>query len=168
MNSCPNRDATTIIDVESSKPGNNLKMWPEWVEFVKSWSRSYQFQKGFKPTPLTANLVAETPPTEAESEAQESMKYSTEQWIAWLQEDEGKYHVAQGFPLPPEGKNALHSVVQKGKGKGKSYQGGDWQSVKGGWQTKGKGKGYGFQPYQASKGALKGKGKGRSQYRLFL
>ena len=91
-------DMQKIIDVDSSKPGNNLKTWPEWVEFVKSWSRSYQFQKGLKPTPLTANLVAETPPTEAESEAQETMKYSTEQWIAWLQEDEETYHVAQGFP----------------------------------------------------------------------
>ena len=61
----------------------------------------------------------------------ESMAYTADQWIAWLQEDNGRGHVAQGLPLPTEGMEALYAVMQEGKGKG------NWQS--GGWQIKGKG-----------------------------
>ena len=29
-----------VIDIEVSKPGSNLKVYPQWIEFVKDWSRS--------------------------------------------------------------------------------------------------------------------------------
>ena len=134
---------------------SNLKVYPQWIEFVKDWSRSYQFQQGFKPTPLTANLVDDVAPVQQPQPPSDCSMYSTDQWIAWLQEDEGKIHVAQGLPLPAEGTEALYAVVQKGKGKG------NWQSN--GWQTKGKGKGW--EKGNPSKGfgkSNKGKGKGKN------
>ena len=72
-------------------------------------------------------------------------EWSTEQWIAWLQDDEGRHHVAQGFPLPAVGTEALYAVMQKGKGKGNLQFKGKGAGKTGnkgyGKQTKGKGKG---------------------------
>ena len=116
-----------ILDIEVSKPGANLRLYPQWIEFVKDWSRSYQFQQNFKPIPLTANLVDENQPILQPQELPSSQAYSTDQWIAWLQEEEAKHHVAQGLPLPTEGIEALYAVMHKGKGKG------NWQNK--GWQN---------------------------------
>ena len=154
-----------VIDVEVSKPNSSIKLWPQWVEFIKDWSRSYQFQqhqKAFKPTPLTANLIDDVAPAPPEPE---SLKYSTEQWIAWLQGDEGRYHVSRGLPLPDKGKDALYAVVTKGKGKGKGWQshaqgGKAWQNE--GWQSKGKGKSKGDHYGGKSDDGNSPKGKGKS------
>ena len=151
-------DLQKVVDIEVSKPGSNLRLYPQWIEFIKDWSRSYQFQHGYKPTPLTANLVDNVEPVYPTQNA-EQLQYTTDQWIAWLQEDEGKVHVAQGLPLPAEGTEALYAVMQKGKGKG------NWQS--GGWQIKGKGKGN-WQTADGKSGSkgfgktAKGKGKGKN------
>ena len=81
------KELQKIFDIEVSKPGANLRLYPQWIEFVKDWSRSYQFQQNFKPTPLTANLVDENQPILQPQELPSSQAYSTDQWIAWLQED---------------------------------------------------------------------------------
>ena len=144
-----------IIDVETSKPNTNIKRWPEWIEFVKSWSRSFQFQKSFKPTPLTANLIDDNAPRPVEVEPQEEQKFSTDQWIAWLQDEEGKQHIASGLPLPAEGMDALYAVVQKGKGKGGSPKGKGKGFGKNNWQPKGKGKTGGRDGGKSPKGSGK-------------
>ena len=105
-----------------------------------------------------ANLVdAEEPVQPVQSP--EQPQYSTDQWIAWLQEDEGRGHVAQGLPLLAEGMEALYAVMQKGKGKG------SWQN--GGWQVKGKdGKSFGKGLGKQNKG--KGKGNNWNEKRNFI
>ena len=69
--------------------------------------------------------------------------YPVQEWVLYLNSDEGRIFIAQGNPLPQEAQEALYSVM-KGKGKG-------WNS------DKGKGKGKGWIP---DKG--KGKGKGNA------
>ena len=103
-----------VVDIEVGKPGSNLRLYPQWIEFIKDWSRSHQFQHGYEPTPLMANLVDADKPIQPVQNP-EQPQYFSDQWIAWLQEDEGKGYVAQRLPLPTEGMEALYAVMRKAK-----------------------------------------------------
>ena len=67
-----------------------------------------------------------------------------EEWIVFLQIDEGQPFIAHGNLLPEEGREALYSIIKGGKGKAKGK----------GWNLKGKGG-------KGDKGD-KGKGKGET------
>ena len=126
------------------------------TKFVITLSRPVRFQKRSSPKPLTANMVAEG--NVSDDEPATDTKFTVEEWIAWIQDEEGQAFVASGNALPTEGQDAIDSVIS-GKGKGKS----GWHKGKGkGKDSKGDGKGAGTKGKGKGKNGAKGQGKGRN------
>ena len=67
-----------VVDIEVSKPGSKLRLYPQWTDFIKDWSRSYQIQHGYKPTPLMANLVDAAEPVQPVQNPEQT-QYTTDQ-----------------------------------------------------------------------------------------
>ena len=78
----PPDELQRIVDIEVSKPGSNLRLYPQWIEFIKDWSRSYQCQQGYKPTPLTTHLVDLAEPVQPTQNAKATPD-TTDQWFDW-------------------------------------------------------------------------------------
>ena len=135
------------IHIEVSKPGSNLKAYPQWIEFVKDWSRTYQFQQGFKPTPLSTNLVdaQETilqphkPMSNRNGAPNNGLRGSK------MMKADITWHKDFLFLRSEQKPRMRSAVMQKGKGKGnwqfKGKGAGNTGNKGNGKQTKGKGKG---------------------------
>ena len=158
-------------DIDREQAHNpELSVYDDLINFIINISRSNKYQKTTLPKPLSANLVGESPsaaaPAQTEPE-EANVKYTIDEWIMYMYQDEGQAYIAAGNPLPEEGILALNSVV-KGKGKGKGTP--QWQKGTGkgkgaakgyqSWTPKGKGKG---NKGEDNKGKGKGKGKDHIQ-----
>ena len=125
-------------DVDKEVAKGQLGTYEEFMIFIKNMSASSRYRAAKPPQPLSANLVTDAPQED----------YTTSDWIAWLETDEGWGAFESGYESPPEEalKATLCTLVkggQKGQGKG-------WFKNAGGKSPKGKGKG---------KDGGKGKGK---------
>ena len=112
------------VDIETGK--DQLQSYEEFINFVRSISKSNRFKSMPAPKPLSANLVAEEPL---------APEYSRDEWVAYLITDEGWNAYQVGEEVPPDAlREVLTLVPSKGKGKGFGKKG---ESSKG---SKGKGK----------------------------
>ena len=132
------------VDIEVGK--NQLQTYEEFIDFIKSISKSNRFRNMPAPKPLSANLIAEEP---------EAPSYSRNDWIAYLNTAEGWNAYEAGEDVPPDALREVLTLVPEGnpKGKGKGYN--PKGNQKGNGTFKGKGKG---------KGGKAGKGFGKQSY----
>ena len=132
------------VDAEVAK--GQLQEYNDFVEFIKSISKSSKFRSMPPPKPLSANLVTDEP---------EMPQYSHDDWIAYLGSDEGWQAYQSGEEVDQIALRDILSLVgNNNKGKGKGYKGKGWDNPKGGWNSS---KGGGWNSSSSSNG---GKGKG--------
>ena len=131
------------VDVEVGK--KQLQTYEDFIDFVKSISKSNRFRSMPTPKPLSANLVAEEPQAQA---------YSKDDWIAYLYTAEGWGAYEAGEDVPPDAlREILTLVPEKGKGKNAGSKGGN----KGG-------KNFGSKGNSKGKGGKAGKGFGKQSH----
>ena len=131
------------IDAEVAK--GQLQTYEDFIDLIKSISKSSKYKHMPPPKPLSANLLLDEPSVP---------NYTHEEWVAYIGTEEGWAAYQHGEDVDTGALREVLSLVGKGgKAKGKGNKGKGWDSSKG--QSKGKGK-----PGKGSKGDGKGKGKG--------
>ena len=147
-------DVKESIDAEVAK--GQLQTYEDFIDFIKSISKSSKYKHMPPPKPLSANLVLDEPSVP---------DYTHDEWVAYIGTEEGWSAYQCGEDVDTGALREVLSLVGKGgKAKGKGNKGKGWDSSKGqskGWDSsKGQSKGKGGKAGKGSKGDSKGKGKG--------